>query len=86
MHQHFFSPLVLPTTPHRLNGHECEQTPRDSEGQGILVSCSPQGHKELDMTKQHEYLSVYKKVLRGQELARCPWCDSQPYHLFLLGP
>ena len=26
---------------HRLNGHEFEQTPGDSEGQGGLVCCSP---------------------------------------------
>ena len=37
---------------HRLNGHEFEQTPRGSEGQGSLACCSPQGHKELDMTQQ----------------------------------
>ena len=24
----------------QLNGHECEQTPRDSEGLGSLVCCS----------------------------------------------
>ena len=35
---------------HRLNGHEFEQTPGDSEGQGNLVCCSPWGHKELDAT------------------------------------
>ena len=35
---------------HRLNGHEFEQTPGDSEGQGSLACCSPWGHKELDMT------------------------------------
>ena len=35
---------------HQLNGHEFEQTPRDSEGQGSLVCCSPRGHKESDMT------------------------------------
>ena len=29
---------------HRLNGHEFEQTPRDSEGQGSLVCCSPWSH------------------------------------------
>ena len=34
------------------NGHELEQTPDDSEGQGSLVCCSPWGHKESDMTKQ----------------------------------
>ena len=28
---------------HRLNGHESEQTPGDSEGQGSLVCCSPWG-------------------------------------------
>ena len=35
---------------HQLNGHEFEQTLRDSEGQGSLVCCSPQGSKELDTT------------------------------------
>ena len=35
---------------HQLNGHEFEQTPGDSKGQGGLVCCSPWGHKELDMT------------------------------------
>ena len=35
---------------HQLNGHEFEQIPGDSEGQGSLVCCSSWGHKELDMT------------------------------------
>ena len=35
---------------HRLNGHELEQTPGDSEGQGSLASCNPWSHKESDMT------------------------------------
>ena len=35
---------------HWLNGHEFEQTPRDSEGQGSLVCCSPWRCKELDVT------------------------------------
>ena len=35
---------------HRLDGHEFEQTPRDSEGQGNLACCSQWGHKELSMT------------------------------------
>ena len=35
---------------HQLSGHEFEQTPGDSEGQGSLVCCHPWGHKELDMT------------------------------------
>ena len=36
---------------HRLNGHEFEQALGDSEGQGSLACCSPQGHKELDVTE-----------------------------------
>ena len=36
---------------HRLNGHEFEYTPGAGDGQGGLVSCSPWGHKELDMTE-----------------------------------
>ena len=35
---------------HWLNGHESEQTPGDSEGQGSLECCSPWGCKELDTT------------------------------------
>ena len=34
---------------HRLNGHESEQTPGHTDGQGNLVCCSPWGCKELDM-------------------------------------
>ena len=29
---------------HQLNGHEFEQTPGDSAGQGSLACCSPLGH------------------------------------------
>ena len=36
---------------HRLDGHDLEQTPGDSEGQGSLACCSPWGHKESDMTE-----------------------------------
>ena len=36
--------------PHQLNGHELEQTPKDSEGLEALVCCSPWGHKESHMT------------------------------------
>ena len=35
---------------HRLNGHEFEQAPGDSEGQGSLV-CSVRGVAELDTTE-----------------------------------
>ena len=36
---------------HRLNGHEFEQAPGDSEGQRSLVRCSPRRRKELDVTE-----------------------------------
>ena len=37
---------------HRLDGHEFEQAPGDSEGQRRLACCSPWGRKESDTTKQ----------------------------------
>ena len=33
---------------HRINEHESEQTPGDSEGQGSLVCCSLWGRKVLN--------------------------------------
>ena len=35
---------------HQHNGHDLEQTPGDSEGQGSLVCCSSWGLKESDTT------------------------------------
>ena len=35
---------------HCLSGHEFEQTPGESGGQGSLAYCSPWGHKESDTT------------------------------------
>jgi len=35
---------------HPLDGHEFEQTLRDSEGQGSLVYCSSCGFKKSDTT------------------------------------
>ena len=37
---------------HRLNGHESEQTARDSERQRSLACCSPRGRKVSDTTEQ----------------------------------
>ena len=37
---------------HRLNGHEFEQAPGDSEGQGNLACCCPWVHKESDTTER----------------------------------
>ena len=36
---------------HQLSGHEFEQAVGDGEGQGSLVCCSPQGHKEKSWTQ-----------------------------------
>ena len=36
---------------HQLDGHEFEQALGVGGGQGSLVCCSPQGHKELDTTE-----------------------------------
>ena len=36
---------------HQLSGHEFEQAPGDSEGQGRLAYCSPWGHKDSYMTQ-----------------------------------
>ena len=46
---------------HQLNGHEFEQTPGDSEGQGSLACCSPRGCRvRLDLaTEQQQQLHAY---------------------------
>ena len=48
---------------HRLNGHEFEQTSRDSEGQGGLVCCNPWGHRvrhDLVTEQQPRYVFMYR--------------------------
>ena len=37
---------------HQLDGQEFEQALAVGDGPGILMSCSPWGLKELDMTEQ----------------------------------
>ena len=37
---------------HQFNGHEFEQAPGDSEGQGSLACCNPEGHKKSDTNEQ----------------------------------
>ena len=45
---------------HRLNRHESEQAPGDSEGQRNLACYSPWDHKELDkMTEQQQLCTKY---------------------------
>ena len=35
---------------HKLNGHEFERTPADSEGQGIMACCSSRGCRESGLS------------------------------------
>ena len=51
---------------HWFNGHEFEQDPGDSEGQGSLVCCCPWGQKESDMTEQ-----LNRNNKRFQVMGRC---------------
>ena len=51
---------------HRLNGHESEQTPGDSERQGSLEPCSTWGHKELDTNE------LLNNNLQNSVLEGCP--------------
>ena len=47
---------------HPLIGHEFEQVPGDSEGQGSLACCSPLGSKELDITyrlNNNSYILIF---------------------------
>ena len=62
---------------HWGSGHESEQTPGDSEGQGSLVFCSPWGCKESDMTWQlnNRWPFCYRKV-KVKVAQLCPtFCD-----------
>ena len=52
---------------HRLNRHEFEQTPGDSEGQHSLAHYSPWGHKESNMTLQPNNNSNKVKILRKKK-------------------
>ena len=50
-----------------INGHEFEQTPGESEGQGSLGCCSPWNHKEQDTTEQLKNYSNPSKTLQTAE-------------------
>ena len=53
---------------HKLNGHEFEQTPGDSEGKGNLEGCGPWCCKESDTTqplnKNNYNCSKYSILMR----------------------
>ena len=48
---------------HQINGHESEQVPGVSDGQGSLACCSPWGCKESDMTERLKWLNGYTQQL-----------------------
>ena len=52
---------------HWLNGHEFEQTPGDSEGQGSLVCCSPWGSQRVrhDLATEPQQVWRVKIILLG---------------------
>ena len=53
---------------HRLDGHEFEQNPEDSEGQGSLACSSPWGCKESDMLVTEQQHSRPSRIhIRGHE-------------------
>ena len=62
---------------HRLNGHEFEWTPGVGDGQGGLVSCSPWGHKESELSDWAELKTLLPFHLRLT-------CCEGFYFLFLL--
>ena len=59
---------------HRLNGHEFEQTPGDSEGQGSLACCSPWSRKESDTTEwvNSNNIYVYLLIPNSQLISHLP--------------
>ena len=56
---------------HRLNGHEFEQAPGDSEGQGNLACCSPWGCKQSDMTAWLNNNKAEKPTKKTDYVLKC---------------
>ena len=63
---------------HRFNGHEFEQTPGDTEGQGSLACCSPWGCKEPDKIEQLNNHHPTQNVTSAEP-------GSLEFHLWYLG-
>ena len=56
---------------HGLNGHEFEQTPGDSEGQGNMVCCSSWGCRDSDTTERlnnNKYILPCVKKVASRKL------------------
>ena len=65
-----------------LNGHEFEQFPGDSEGQGDLACYSPWGHTESDMSEHlnnnsNIYSQLYPNKTGGKKIQKIKTCGSQ---------
>ena len=54
---------------HQLNGHECEQTLGDGEGQESLVCCRLWGCEESDMTLQLNNMCMTESVCYTLEIS-----------------
>ena len=72
----------------RLNGHEFEQAPGDSEGQRNLASCRPWGCKELDTTvvteqqqQQQQRVTFVSSVTILFSTRNSAWCTSDDQYL-----
>ena len=61
---------------HQINGHESEQTPEDSEGQGSLVCCNPWGCRV-----RHNSETEWQHILRK----RLSWALHPGTPLFIVG-
>ena len=67
---------------HRLNGHEFEQTPGDSERQGTLACCNPWGSQSVghnSVTEQHQISS--HRFTAGEECCLRMNPTSNPIHV-----
>ena len=74
---------------HRLEGHEFEQAPGVGDGQGSLASCSPWGHKELDMPEWLNWLTGSQKCFtkaRNTLKRKRPGAPLDLRHLILISP
>ena len=79
---------------HRLQGHEFEQAPGNSEGQGGLVCCSPRGHKESGSTEQlnnknidrHRIISTSAYCLLYIQIVMILWTRVKEMTLNLCNP
>ena len=69
---------------HQLNGHEFEQTPGDSEGQGSLTCCSSWSCKESDTIYQLNKNNETDSRASGD--SRAPKEDIKPEEMYYLAP